>query len=120
MSLGPFATWDLIRKISASIPCQRKIKDHVETEINHFFRGKSHTSPDAEEDIQNLQTAYHTNTIHTYTAGRKLNSKDKSKDYMMFGVEGTKLKKTIIRWAANRVSVRATGEDWECYGAEVV
>ncbi|KAI0688537.1 hypothetical protein BC835DRAFT_1284427, partial [Cytidiella melzeri] len=28
--LGPFATWDYIKKISASIPTQRKIKHHVE------------------------------------------------------------------------------------------
>ncbi|KAI0694460.1 hypothetical protein BC835DRAFT_1306326 [Cytidiella melzeri] len=33
---GPFATWEYIKKISASIPIQHKIKDHVEAEINHF------------------------------------------------------------------------------------
>ncbi|KAH9965469.1 hypothetical protein BC827DRAFT_1153743 [Russula dissimulans] len=35
-SIGPFATWEYIRKTSMSIPCQRCVKDHVEREVNHF------------------------------------------------------------------------------------
>jgi hypothetical protein len=112
-AIGPFATWEYIRKMSPSIPCQRKIKDHVEAEVNNFRRGKSHSSPDAEEDIRNLQAAYQKDSIHIFKEGRKLASKDKIKDYMALGVEGTKLKKVIQRWLSNRLSEVATTEDFE-------
>jgi hypothetical protein len=112
--LGPFATWDIIRKLSASIPCQRKVKDHVEAEINHFCRGKSHTSPDAEEDIRNLQAAYKKDSIHTFKPGRKLAAKDKIANYMALGTD-MKLKGVIRRWVKNRVGKVATGEDYGSY-----
>jgi hypothetical protein len=114
-SIGPFATWEYIWKMSASIPCQRKIKDHVEAEVNHFAHGKSHTSPDVEEDIRNLQAAYKKDAIHLYQAGRKLADKDKVKDYMTQVVEGSKLKNTISRWISNRLSNIATTEDFAVY-----
>jgi hypothetical protein len=101
--------------MSGSIPCQRKVKDHVEAEVNRFLRGKSHTSPDAEEDIQNLQAAYQKDSIHLFKPGRKLAAKDKVKDYMTLGGEGTKLKKVIHRWVSNRLSEVATTEDFETY-----
>jgi hypothetical protein len=91
------------------------VKDHVEAEVNCFLRGKSHTSPDAEEDIQNLQAAYQRDSIHSLKIGRKLAAKDKAKDYMALGGEGTKLKKVIQRWVNNRVSEVATTEDFEVH-----
>jgi hypothetical protein len=42
---GPYVDWDYIGETSASIPCQRKVKDHVESDLNHFLRGKLHSSP---------------------------------------------------------------------------
>jgi hypothetical protein len=99
--------------MSPSIPCQRKVKDHVEAEVNSFRRGKTHSSPDAEEDIRNLQEAYRKDSIHVFQEGRKLAGKDKVKDYMALGVEGTKLKKVIQRWLSNRLSEVATTEDFE-------
>ena len=104
--------------MSGSIPCQRKVKDHVEAEVNRFLRGKSHTSPDAEEDIGNLQAAYQKDSIHTFKAGRKLAAKDKVKDYMAIGGEGTKLKKVIQRWVSNRLSEVATTEDHDAYESD--
>jgi hypothetical protein len=101
--------------MSGSIPCQQKVKDHVEAKVNCFLRGKSHTSPDVEEDIQNLQAAYHKDSIHSFKAGRKLSAKDKVKDYMTVEAEGTKLKKVIHRWVSNRFSEVDTTEDFETY-----
>lgn len=101
--------------MSGSIPCQQRVKDHVEAEVNHFLRGKSHTSPDAEKDIRNLQAAYKKDSIHSFNAGRKLAARDKVKDYIAVGVEGTKLKKVIQRWVSNRLSEVATTEDFETY-----
>ncbi|KAI0686262.1 hypothetical protein BC835DRAFT_1288480 [Cytidiella melzeri] len=59
---GPFSSWEYIKKISVSIPAQRKIKDHVENEFNHFRRGKSHTTPESETDIVNLLDHYRNGT----------------------------------------------------------
>jgi hypothetical protein len=101
--------------MSVSIPCQRKVKDHVEAEINSFLRGKAHTNPDAEEDIQNLQAAYRKDAIHSFKAGRQLAAKDKVKDYVAQGVEGTKLKKVISRWVSNRLSEVAVTKDFEIH-----
>lgn len=113
MTLGPFATWDFIHKTSTSIPCQRRIKDHVEHEINHFLRGKSHTSPDAEEDIKNLQAAYCRDKIHVFKPGRKLDEKDKAKDNIALGSEGPRLKKAIERWLSKRSVEVSTQQEWD-------
>src|SRR3984957_7234871 len=113
MTLGPFATWDFIHKTSASIPCQRKIKDHIEHEINHFLRGKAHTSPEAEEDIKNLQAAYCRDKIHVLQPGRKLNARDRVKDYVALSSEGTKLKKMIERWVDRRDVDISTRQVWD-------
>jgi hypothetical protein len=56
--IGPNAQWEYIRQISALIPGQQRIKDHILHTINHFGCGKSHTSPEKEEDVQCLQMSY--------------------------------------------------------------
>jgi len=50
-----------------------------------------HTSPDTEDNIQNLQAAYKKDKIHVFKPGRKLVEKDKFKDFMGLAAEGTKL-----------------------------
>jgi hypothetical protein len=47
------------------------------------------------KDIRNLQAVYSQDVIHIYKPGRKLNDRDKVKDYIAVGSEGMKLKKTI-------------------------
>lgn len=111
MVLGPFATWEYISKISASIPVQRKIKDHVEAEFNHFRRGKSHTDPAKEADIRRLEQAYEAGKAHVYVQGRKLAQDHRAKDYIAAGSDPEKLQKTLTRWQSNRLSRRTTIED---------
>ncbi|KAI0693161.1 hypothetical protein BC835DRAFT_1416081 [Cytidiella melzeri] len=113
MVLRPFATWDYIHKISASIPTQRKVKDHVEANFNHFRRGKSHTTPEAEKDIKNLQDAYQTTRVHVRVPGQHLMAVDRAKDFVALGSDQLKLDATIKRWSERRTSSRATTEDWE-------
>ncbi|KAI0688541.1 hypothetical protein BC835DRAFT_1419055 [Cytidiella melzeri] len=98
---GPFSSWEYIKKISASIPTQRKIKDHVEENFNHFRRGKSHTTPEYEKDVVALQKVYHEGDAHVYTAGRHLESK--LPDYVLMGSEATRIDTTILRWWQKRV-----------------
>lgn len=110
--MGPFATWDMIAKISAAIPCLRKVKDHLEAELNHFRRGKSHTSPDKEQDIVKLQTAYHLAKAHEYQPGRTIAEKDKFSDYTAQGTDLTKLSKVISHWLERRISERSTNQEF--------
>jgi hypothetical protein len=114
-SSGPYADWDYIGQISASIPCQRKVKDHIENSINHFRRYKSHTSPEDEEDINCLQASYRASQIHVKKPGRKLESEDIIPDTVRRGSDTERLAKLLENWAGNRVSERSTSEDWTDY-----
>jgi hypothetical protein len=113
--VGPYADWEYIGQMSASIPCQRKVKDHVEDSINHFRRYKAHTSPKKEEDIACLQASYQASQIHVYKAGRTLDEKDKVPDALRIGSDLSKLPKTFEKWIAGRVSEWASTEDWTEY-----
>ncbi|KAI0283764.1 hypothetical protein BC826DRAFT_1127316 [Russula brevipes] len=84
-SSGPYADWDYIGETSASIPCQRSVKDHVEAGLNHYWRRKSHTSP--EEDIARLQASYGASKVHCKVPGRKVESRNAVKDYINLGME---------------------------------
>ncbi|KAI0339474.1 hypothetical protein BDW22DRAFT_1456337 [Trametopsis cervina] len=108
---GPFATWDYIQKISASIPTQRKLKDHFEDHINHFRRGKSHTTPAWEQDVASLQVSYHKGNAHVWRAGRTLAKR--APDFQALGSDSASIKQAIHRWAAKRVTVRSTDEEFE-------
>ncbi len=110
--MGPFATWKYIKKISASIPTQQKVKDHVEAELNHFLRGKAHTTPDKENDVERLQSAYQRSKVHDYVRGRQVKGTT-VKDYLALGSEPGKLKNTIKNWAEKRLSERGSLEDWD-------
>lgn len=110
---GPNTSWEYIKKISASIPTQRKVKDHVEAEFNHFRRGKSHTSPQSERDVARLQASYKASKIHTYTPNRHLENSRCAKDFLSLGSEPEKLQGTIDRWGARRLTVRSKQEIWE-------
>jgi hypothetical protein len=110
---GPNISWDYIGETSASIPCQRRVKDHVERSVNHFCRGKSHTSPGKEEDVSRLQASYHESRIHQKIQGRKLDSKNKVKDYLARGTQEQVIVNVISRWSENRVRERSSEDNWE-------
>ncbi|KAI0683127.1 hypothetical protein BC835DRAFT_1423644 [Cytidiella melzeri] len=93
MVYGPYTTWEYIRKISATIPTLRKVKDHVEADFNHFSRGKSHSSPEKEKDI--------------------LDFSQRAKDFIALGSNVVKLQATIGGWTDERLVSRATTEIWE-------
>ncbi|KAL1939184.1 hypothetical protein VTO73DRAFT_10225 [Trametes versicolor] len=111
---GPFATWEYLGKTSASIPVQRLVKDHVERQINHGYRGKSHTSPLAEKDICKLHAAY--KAAHIYGpqfSRRKLESQDRFVDVMKLGSEAVLSGKAFKGWSKGRLAQRrVVEEDW--------
>jgi hypothetical protein len=112
---GPYTDWSYIGETSASIPCQRKVKDHVESDLNHFLCGKSHSSPEKEEDINCLCMSYHASKIHSNHPRQRLDLKDRVGDTMSIGTESGKLLKTMSKWVANQVSEWSHEEDWEDY-----
>jgi hypothetical protein len=98
MTLGPHVTWEYIQKISATIPTLRKLKDHIEAEVNHFRRGKKHSDPDKEEDVALLQASYAASKIHTYTPKRHLHGNNKAQDYLAKGSNPETLRKVVGNW----------------------
>ncbi|KAH9915000.1 uncharacterized protein B0H18DRAFT_886378 [Fomitopsis serialis] len=108
--MGPYATWELLGRMSAAIPCLRKLKDHIESEFNHYHRGKSHTSPDAEEDIAKLHQALRDSKVHQYIAGRRVTKKNKYPDVMREGSNPVKMKKALDSFYEKRECDRVTTE----------
>ncbi len=88
------------------------MKDHVEAEVNHFRRGKAHTTPEKEEDIHRLQASYKQSHIHEYMRGRKICGDGKAKDYIALGADPVKLKRSMKKWIDKRLDERGTMEDW--------
>lgn len=101
----------MIGRISPAIPALRKIKDHIEAEFSHFRRGKSHTSPEAEEDIQKLQDALSQSRVHVYD-GTRTSSSSKITDYMAVGSDIEKVTKALEQFHAKRDRGQSTEELW--------
>ena len=112
MVFGPLATWEYIKRISPAIPILRNVKDHFETEINHFRRGKSHSTVDAGGDIERLQAMYARDKIHVKNPKRRTEC-DSVEDYIGKGSSPDVLGRVIRNWRNKRVVTRATTEDWE-------
>lgn len=101
-----------MRKISTSIPTQRKLKDHVEQNFNHFARGKSHTSPEHEKDVTALQGKYRDAKAHIYKRGRHLPAEQKVEDVIADG-HSDSLAAAMTRWAADRVTQKSTAANFD-------
>lgn len=114
-AMGPFSTWEYLKKTSASIPAQRRVKDHVEREINHQYRGKTHTRPQEETDIAQLQAALQSARAHTPLASRrKLDAQDRFSDVMKDGVGAVASGKAFQGWSRTRLAEqRVTSEIWD-------
>ncbi|KAI0634744.1 hypothetical protein C8Q77DRAFT_1072178 [Trametes polyzona] len=113
--MGPNSTWDYLGRTSGSIPTQRRVKDHVEREINHGYRGKSHTRPSEEADIAKLQAAYQGAHLYAPLASRrKLDKADRFPDVMKSGTEAVASGKALRAWAKGRLAQRrVTDEIWD-------
>lgn len=112
-TLGPHKTWEYLRKTTASIPTQRKVKEHVEDQFNHCRRGKAHTDPQKELDVAALQASYAQCRLHVYDPKRQLAAIDLAEDYMARGSDPIALAKVMSGWYEKRVVTKADTEDWE-------
>ncbi|EMD42307.1 hypothetical protein CERSUDRAFT_42435 [Gelatoporia subvermispora B] len=110
---GPYTSWEYIGKTSASIPTQRKVIDHVEDDINHFRRGKSHTSPSKEADVKKLQQSYQKSKLHQHLDGRTLGTRDKCADYIETSLVEGRVTKSMENWWKGRLRKRSTEDSWD-------
>ncbi|TDL30201.1 hypothetical protein BD410DRAFT_709862 [Rickenella mellea] len=113
-SLGPLATWDYLKKISPAIPTFRAVKDHIEFELRALGRGKRHTSPAKEDDIDKLSKIFTHAQLHRTVFSRKFKNKaDKSPDFVAKGLDKILTTNYINTWWTNRTYMRETDNDWE-------
>lgn len=110
-AIGPFSSWEYIGRTSPAIPTQRKVKDHVEAQVNHFRRGKRHTTPEKDGDVARLQAAYKTSRVHE-NLRRRLSKENTAANVIAAGSEGKRLKKAINTWMEQRVDPRSTKDLW--------
>lgn len=109
-TIGPFATWENISKITPAFPIMRLIKHLVNQQSGAIARGQRHTTPDAEEDISILFDAYRDRRIYEVVKGREIqNEDDYVQDLYVLGTE--KIQRAIGVWKAKRKLVRSRKED---------
>ncbi|THV04364.1 hypothetical protein K435DRAFT_961970 [Dendrothele bispora CBS 962.96] len=114
---GPSIDWKYLQKLHPAIPVIRSISDLIEEEFSLLARGKSHSSPSVERDIQELQNTIIESTYHEYKKGRKLDKGNKVKDYVMDGIQNIIHKPgPLANWKDNRTFDRSFKECWENEG----
>ncbi|TFK58743.1 hypothetical protein BDN72DRAFT_781667 [Pluteus cervinus] len=112
-SEGPNVDWDYLKKLHPAIHTIRAVTTHVNTEFKTLARGKKHTIPRREFDIQTLQNSYQASNIYTYTPKRKPASKDdRVKDLLKIGAEKLLKTKVLERWVDHRSFLRSEDQLW--------
>ena len=85
----------------------------MEQEFGTLTRGKKHTTPKKELDVEKLQQAYRASGYHRYERGREIDSqKDRSSDYATKGCLKLLKGKILQKWRDQRTYERATTEIW--------
>jgi hypothetical protein len=113
-SEGPNIKWPYLKKLHPAIHVIRALTLHIEEEFGTLSRGKKHTIPKKELDVQRLQQAYNTSGYHRYSAGREINSKnDRAMDYATNGCLKLQRGKILRKWKDLRTFERATSERWD-------
>lgn len=104
--------------MTPALPTLRTVANHVEKDVGTWTRGKKHTTPSPNADIEELQREYTRNKIHRQVKGRKVRRvKDKIVDYISKGVDelvrGLKSSK-IWNWFSTRPRgvPRTTSQTW--------
>lgn len=112
-SQGPNIDWAYLKKLHPAIHVIRALTLHIEEEFGTLTRGKSHTNPEREKDVERLQKSYTKSTFHRTKGGRKINSKaDTYTDYATKGCTKLLQGKILKKWVQLRTFERATTESW--------
>lgn len=89
------------------------VRKHMEQQIRSLQRGKSHTNPSKEKDIERLEDSYQTSEVHSEQKGRKMrHASDIITDIVSQGANKLFTGKVIERWWEQRDLLWATTEEW--------
>ncbi|KAJ6565956.1 hypothetical protein DFH09DRAFT_919327 [Mycena vulgaris] len=117
-SEGPNIDWEYLKKLNPAIHVIRAVNNHMEYEFKTRIRGRKHTVPKKELDIQELQKWYRASNVHVYEPGRNIPSKlknnpDVPKDTLSKGTTLIQTDETLKNWIETRTVDRAMGQDWD-------
>ncbi|KAJ7048080.1 hypothetical protein C8F01DRAFT_1197046 [Mycena amicta] len=107
-SPGPRGGWEYMHKLHPAIPTIRMNADFVDQVFNTLSRGKKHTIPKKEGDIQKLMGRL--KGVHGYERGRTGEAEDVPDDYLAKGGQTWMSGATWANWKEKRTFVRSTEE----------
>ncbi|RDB26990.1 hypothetical protein Hypma_005135 [Hypsizygus marmoreus] len=112
-SEGPSINWEYMHKLHPAIPIIDAVASHIEEEFKTVMRGKKHTVPKAELDIQALHKSYRSSDVHKYIPGRKhALEADHAKDFIAVGALELGTGKLLQRWVDGRSFRRSTTQEF--------
>lgn len=87
----------------------REVKDHVDKELASIARGKQHYTPEKENDVRMLMSAYIQDEVYKFYPGRESAlSKDKLNDVLDEGLAKVHSGKSLKAWWNARLKTRQT------------
>lgn len=112
-SEGPNIDWKYLKKLHPAIPVIRVLCDHMEHQFGTLTRGKKHTVPKKETDVNLLRRLFSQEKANTYEKGRTIKAgDDKATDFFEKGLLQWMVGKVQETWHGNRNFVRSTAEEW--------
>lgn len=112
-SEGPSVDWEYLKKLHPAIHVIRAVASFIEAEFKTLTRGKKHTVPKKDLDVQTLQNSYHESRVHTRVSGRKSETeRDHATDVTARGVSVFLTGKIMKRWTDNRTFERSMEQEW--------
>lgn len=114
-SEGPNIKWSYLKKLHPAIPIIRNVINFVEEQFGTLARGKKHTVPSREKDIEKLQKSYATAKLHEVQEGRKIwsDKKDQAMDFISDGASKLCTTHLLSRWNDGRAFDRSLAEEWD-------
>ncbi|GLB45643.1 hypothetical protein LshimejAT787_2500350 [Lyophyllum shimeji] len=114
-SEGPNIQWEFLKKLHPAIHVIRGVTDYIEKQFGTLTRGKKHTIPKKEEDVQTLHKSYHTSGHHkrSATISKIRLKKDRAEDFASDGFKKFQSGSVLGKWVHQRTFTRSKAERWE-------
>jgi hypothetical protein len=113
-SEGPSVDWEYLKKLHPAIHVVRAVARLIELEFKTLTRGKKHTIPKKDLDVQTLHNSYHESRVHIRVPGRRSETeRDKAKDVTAHGISVFLAGKVMKRWIDNRTFERSMEQEWD-------
>ncbi|KAJ7055139.1 hypothetical protein C8F01DRAFT_994622 [Mycena amicta] len=113
---GPRGGWEYMHTLHPAIPTIRENSEFIDQAFNTLTRGKKHTSPKKEGDIQKLLEQFQ--GVHGFVVGRQVSPEDKSENYFEAGGEKWMGGSVRQNWKDKRQFERSTEEKYVARGEE--